>query len=216
MTTGLPADLMARPAPTGWDRAHPQRLTFPRHLPGTRLSVPVLIGRRRSSPLPFRGERESPGERAFAVAHGELAAYRDATPFEIAYGRRLRRTETSKLDVVAFGRNPQARRFGRYGTLNVRCGKAKSSNHGLACGTAAHHRSDAHDAFYAAKRPSVQAGFAEILSKRLRLQGVRVISPKSASVRAEANLAQVNERATVVLGIPDLSRVTGRTVTTDR
>ncbi len=43
-----------------------------------------------------------------------------------------------------------------------------------ACGTAGHHRSDAHDAFYAAK--SAQAGFTEILSKRLRPRGVRVIS----------------------------------------
>ncbi|MEV0613532.1 SDR family oxidoreductase [Nonomuraea sp. NPDC050404] len=43
-----------------------------------------------------------------------------------------------------------------------------------ACGAAGHHRSDAHDAFYAAK--SAQAGFTEILSKRLRPQGVRVIS----------------------------------------
>ncbi|MET7745918.1 SDR family oxidoreductase [Streptomyces sp. NPDC005385] len=43
-----------------------------------------------------------------------------------------------------------------------------------ACGTAGHQRSDAHDAFYAAK--SAQAGFTEILSKRLRPQGVRVIS----------------------------------------
>ncbi len=43
-----------------------------------------------------------------------------------------------------------------------------------ACGTPGHHRSDAHDAFYAAK--SAQAGFVEILSKRLRPQGVRVIS----------------------------------------
>ncbi len=43
-----------------------------------------------------------------------------------------------------------------------------------ACGTPGHQRSDAHDAFYAAK--SAQAGFAEILSKRLRPQGVRVIS----------------------------------------
>lgn len=41
------------------------------------------------------------------------------------YGWGLRRTETSKLDVVDFGRNPQARQFGRYGTLNVRYGKAK-------------------------------------------------------------------------------------------
>ncbi|CAL9356354.1 SDR family oxidoreductase [Streptomyces sp. enrichment culture] len=43
-----------------------------------------------------------------------------------------------------------------------------------AAGAPGHHRSDAHDAFYAAK--SAQAGFTEILSKRLRPQGVRVIS----------------------------------------
>jgi NAD(P)-dependent dehydrogenase (short-subunit alcohol dehydrogenase family) len=43
-----------------------------------------------------------------------------------------------------------------------------------ACGTPGHHRSTAHDAFYAAK--SAQAGFTEILSKRLRPRGVRVIS----------------------------------------
>ncbi|MGW3228715.1 tyrosine-type recombinase/integrase [Kitasatospora sp. NPDC001095] len=56
---------------------------------------------------------------------GALAAYRDATLFKVIYGWGLRRTETSKLDVVDFGRNPKARRFGRYGTLNVRYGKAK-------------------------------------------------------------------------------------------
>lgn len=43
-----------------------------------------------------------------------------------------------------------------------------------ACGTPGHQRSDAHDAFYAAK--NAQAGFTEILSKRLRHRGVRVIS----------------------------------------
>jgi NAD(P)-dependent dehydrogenase (short-subunit alcohol dehydrogenase family) len=43
-----------------------------------------------------------------------------------------------------------------------------------ACGEAGHHRSEAHEAFYAAK--SAQAGFTEILSKRLRPKGVRVIS----------------------------------------
>ena len=42
------------------------------------------------------------------------------------------------------------------------------------CGEYGNHRSDAHEAFYAAK--SAQAGFTEILSKRLRPQGVRVIS----------------------------------------
>ncbi|ARF80823.1 SDR family oxidoreductase [Kitasatospora aureofaciens] len=43
-----------------------------------------------------------------------------------------------------------------------------------ACGTPGHHRSDAHDSFYAAK--NAQAGFVDILSKRLRPRGVRVIS----------------------------------------
>ncbi|MFD6308122.1 hypothetical protein ACFWFF_34505 [Streptomyces sp. NPDC060223] len=60
-----------------------------------------------------------------AKRKGALAAYRDATLFKVIYGWGLRRTETSKLDLVDFGRNPQARQFGRYGTLNVRYGKAK-------------------------------------------------------------------------------------------
>ena len=56
---------------------------------------------------------------------GALAAYRDATIFKVIYGWRLRRTETARLDVADFGRNPRAPQFGRYGTLNVRHGKAK-------------------------------------------------------------------------------------------
>jgi site-specific recombinase XerD len=60
-----------------------------------------------------------------AKRKGALAAYRDATLFKVIYGWGLRRTETAKLDLVDFGRNPQAPHFGRYGTLNVRYGKAK-------------------------------------------------------------------------------------------
>jgi integrase/recombinase XerC len=56
---------------------------------------------------------------------GALAAYRDATLFKVIYGWGLRRTETSKLDVVDFGRNAAAAEFGRYGMLSVRYGKAK-------------------------------------------------------------------------------------------
>jgi site-specific recombinase XerD len=56
---------------------------------------------------------------------GTLAAYRDATIFKVMYGWGLRRTETSKLDLVDWGRNPAAAEFGRYGLLNVRYGKAK-------------------------------------------------------------------------------------------
>lgn len=43
-----------------------------------------------------------------------------------------------------------------------------------ACAAPGHQRSNAHDSFYAAK--NAQAGFTEILSKRLRPRGVRVIS----------------------------------------
>jgi integrase/recombinase XerC len=60
-----------------------------------------------------------------AKRKGVLAAYRDATLFKALYGWGLRRTEASKLDIVDFGRNPAAPEFGRYGTLNVRYGKAK-------------------------------------------------------------------------------------------
>jgi integrase/recombinase XerC len=60
-----------------------------------------------------------------AKRKGALAAYRDATLFKVVYGWGLRRTETVKLDVVDFGRNPKAPQFGRFGMLNVRYGKAK-------------------------------------------------------------------------------------------
>ena len=62
---------------------------------------------------------------ARAKRKGALAAYRDATLFKVMYGWGLRRTETSKLDVADWGRNPAAAEFGRYGMLNVRYGKAK-------------------------------------------------------------------------------------------
>ncbi len=56
---------------------------------------------------------------------GALAAYRDATLFKVMYGWGLRRTETSKLDLADWGRNPSAPEFGRFGMLHVRFGKAK-------------------------------------------------------------------------------------------
>jgi len=56
---------------------------------------------------------------------GALAAYRDATMFKVIYGKGLRRTETSKLDVADWGRNASAPEFGKYGMLHVRYGKAK-------------------------------------------------------------------------------------------
>jgi site-specific recombinase XerD len=64
-------------------------------------------------------------ERALASKRkGALAAYRDATLFKVLYGWGLRRTETAKLDLVDWGRNPAAPEFGRFGTCHVRHGKA--------------------------------------------------------------------------------------------
>jgi site-specific recombinase XerD len=59
-----------------------------------------------------------------AKRKGALAAYRDATLFKVIYGWGLRRTETSKLDLADWGRNPAAPESGRYGMLHVRYGKA--------------------------------------------------------------------------------------------
>jgi integrase/recombinase XerC len=56
---------------------------------------------------------------------GALAAYRDATVFKVIYAWGLRRTETAKLDLADWGRNPAAPEFGRFGMLQVRYGKAK-------------------------------------------------------------------------------------------
>ena len=65
------------------------------------------------------------GQAARGGRKGWLTAFRDATLFKVIYGWGLRRTETSKLDVADFGRNPAAPEFGRFGMLNVRYGKAK-------------------------------------------------------------------------------------------
>jgi integrase/recombinase XerC len=65
-------------------------------------------------------------DRAVAAGRkGALAAYRDATIFKVMYGWGLRRTETSKLDLVDWGRNPAAPELRGFGMLQVRYGKAK-------------------------------------------------------------------------------------------
>ena len=61
---------------------------------------------------------------ARAKRKGALAAYRDATLFKVIYGWGLRRTETARLDLADWGRNPVAAEFGRFGMLHVRYGKA--------------------------------------------------------------------------------------------
>ncbi|MFB6717527.1 hypothetical protein ACFCZY_38420 [Streptomyces sp. NPDC056237] len=48
--------------------------------------------------------------------------------FKVAYAYGLRRNETRMLDLTDFGRNPEGREFGEYGTLLVRYGKAKKGS----------------------------------------------------------------------------------------
>jgi site-specific recombinase XerD len=59
---------------------------------------------------------------------GWLPAFRDATLFKTTYAYGLRRNETRTLDLTDFGRNPQGREFGEYGTLLVRFGKARKGS----------------------------------------------------------------------------------------
>lgn len=55
---------------------------------------------------------------------GALAALRDAVMLKTAYAYGLRRRETTRLDVVDLRRNPRAARYGRFGSVQVRYGKA--------------------------------------------------------------------------------------------
>jgi integrase/recombinase XerC len=55
---------------------------------------------------------------------GSLAALRDSAMFKVCYGWGLRRAELVGLDVADFHRNPRLPRFGEFGTLRVRLGKA--------------------------------------------------------------------------------------------
>jgi integrase/recombinase XerC len=55
---------------------------------------------------------------------GSLAALRDAQMFKTIYAWGLRRNEAVKLDLVDLRANPHAPRWGKYGALHVRYGKA--------------------------------------------------------------------------------------------
>ncbi|MFC8590300.1 SDR family oxidoreductase [Streptomyces atroolivaceus] len=86
----------------------------------------------------------------------------------------LSATDDDVVDTVASGATGTVLTVKNFLPLLLNSDKPDVVTMVSACGTAGHDRSDAHAAFYAAK--SAQAGFAEILSKRLRPQGVRVMS----------------------------------------
>ncbi|MEV6124444.1 SDR family oxidoreductase [Streptomyces sp. NPDC052077] len=83
-------------------------------------------------------------------------------------------SDTDVVDTIASGATGTVLTVKNFLPLLLRSERPDVVTMVSACGTANHHRSEAHDAFYAAK--SAQAGFVEILSKRLRPRGVRVIS----------------------------------------
>ncbi|GAA1574487.1 hypothetical protein GCM10009827_115450 [Dactylosporangium maewongense] len=55
---------------------------------------------------------------------GVLVARRDAVLLKTVYGFGLRRQEAARLDLVDLRRNPRAERYGRFGCVQVRYGKA--------------------------------------------------------------------------------------------
>lgn len=57
-----------------------------------------------------------------------LALMRDTTAFKVAYAWGLRRREVVMLDREDFGSNPHAERFGNFGVLYVRWGKANKGS----------------------------------------------------------------------------------------
>ncbi|MFE5580938.1 SDR family oxidoreductase [Kitasatospora sp. NPDC056531] len=86
----------------------------------------------------------------------------------------LSATDADVIDTIASGATGTVLAVRSFLPLLLNSDKPDVVTMVSACGTAGHHRSEAHDAFYAAK--SAQAGFVGILSKRLRPKGVRVIS----------------------------------------
>jgi Dehydrogenases with different specificities (related to short-chain alcohol dehydrogenases) len=86
----------------------------------------------------------------------------------------LSATDTDVIDTIASGATGTVLTVKNFLPLLLNSKKPDIVTMISACGTPGHHRSDAHDSFYAAK--SAQAGFTDILSKRLRPQGIRVIS----------------------------------------
>lgn len=64
------------------------------------------------------------GRRLEAGRKGAIAAYRDAALLKVTYAWGLRANEAVGLDVNDFYRNPHAPRFGGFGMLQVRNGKA--------------------------------------------------------------------------------------------
>ncbi|WP_457032492.1 SDR family oxidoreductase [Kitasatospora sp. P5_F3] len=116
--------------------------------------------------------------RAFAAAVGELT---DRIDVLVNNGSRwlegtdlLACTDEDVADTIASGATGTVLTVRAFLPLLLASDRPDIVNMISTAGVPGVHRSEAHGAFYAAK--SAQAGFAGVLSKRLRPQGVRVIS----------------------------------------
>ncbi|UAX58524.1 tyrosine-type recombinase/integrase (plasmid) [Streptomyces sp. A144] len=86
----------------------------PRRRPLTYDEVQALFDAADARPARIRGQGRK----------GVLAALRDAAVLKTIYAYGTRRTESSRVDLVDFRRNRKAPRFGNFGSLMVRFGKA--------------------------------------------------------------------------------------------
>ncbi|QVI25299.1 tyrosine-type recombinase/integrase [Nocardia tengchongensis] len=76
----------------------------------------------------FAAAEARPGRIAERGVKGALGAARDAAVLKTIYAYGLRRTETSKLDLVDLRRNAKMPQFGRFGSVMVRYGKASKGS----------------------------------------------------------------------------------------
>ncbi|MEU6247486.1 SDR family oxidoreductase [Glycomyces sp. NPDC047010] len=128
-----------------------------------------------ADPVSVREFAESLGETADAVdvLVNNGAPYLDAGGFLGAAGF-MECTDEQVAEVIAAGAAGTVLVTKAVLPLLLRSARPDIVTMVSGCGEYGNHRSAAHEAFYAAK--SAQAGFTEVLSKRLRPSGVRVIS----------------------------------------
>jgi integrase/recombinase XerC len=93
----------------------------------------ALPGRRPLTLSELQGLFDYADSQVQVIAHsgvkGTLAAWRDAALWKTVFAWGLRRTEATMLDLVDCHRHPGAERFGAYGALHVRHGKAVRGGH---------------------------------------------------------------------------------------
>ena len=96
---------------------------LPGRQPHRKRPHPLIPRSRAGLPAHLPATSTTPAENRRTTSKNTLPRRHHATGLGTP-GEGLRRTETSRLDVADWGRNPAAPEFGRYGMLHVRYGKA--------------------------------------------------------------------------------------------